>query len=48
MGLTLTLDVEELTLVEPDFTFFLELRDEKERQRRLRERGRYTSTDAIL
>jgi dTMP kinase len=48
MGLKLNWDIEELNLVKPDFTFFLELADERERQRRLRERKRYTSTDAIL
>ena len=48
MGLRLSWDVEELNLMKPDFTFFLVLNDEIERQRRLRERKRYTSTDAIL
>src|SRR5205823_4351924 len=48
MGLTLDLNLQNFNLIEPDFTFFLELGDERERQRRLRERRHYTATDAIL
>ncbi len=47
-GLKLDWNLDQLNLVQPDFTFFLELADEEERKRRLMTRGRYTSTDAIL
>jgi thymidylate kinase len=48
LGLKLKLDVDALNLVQPDFTFFLELSDETERQRRLHQRKRYSVTDANL
>lgn len=47
-GLNLDWNLDQLSLVQPDFTFFLELANEEERKRRLMTRGRYTSTDAVL
>ncbi len=48
LGLKLSFDLNKMHLFKPDATFFLELRDENERQRRLKERKKYTNTDALL
>ena len=48
LGVKLNWDLEQLNLVKPDFTFFLEINNEQERVRRLKERNFYTSTDALL
>lgn len=47
-GLKLDWDFDQLGLVKPDYTFFLEVGDESVRRRRLLGRGKYTLTDAIL
>lgn len=47
-GLELDWDFDQLGLVKPDYTFFLEVGDESVRKRRLLGRGKYTQTDSIL
>jgi dTMP kinase len=47
-GLKLDWNLDQLNLVQPDFTFFLELANDDERKRRLLARGKYTSADALF
>ncbi len=48
LGLKIDFDLSSIKFTQPDFTFFLRIEDEVERQRRLRERMRFTKTDALI
>ena len=48
LGLKSTWDVAELGLVNPDYTFFLQVSDEDVRQRRLNSRCRITASDKLV
>jgi len=48
LGLRLDWNMEELTLVAPDYAFLLEVSDESERMKRIRRRRRITAGDRLL
>lgn len=48
LGLSLAWDFDELNLVQPHFTFFLQITNEAERRRRISSRGRITAADSLL
>ena len=48
LGLDLKFDLSSIELTKPDFTFFLRLDDEDERQRRIKGRNKFTKTDALI
>jgi dTMP kinase len=48
IGLNIEIDIQKLNLQKPDFTFFLTIDNEIERQRRLKERNKFTSVDALV
>lgn len=48
LGLSLTWDFDQLNLVQPHFTFFLQVTDEKERRRRIAARHKTTAADSLL
>jgi dTMP kinase len=48
LGIRLDWNMEELTLVAPDYAFLLEVSDESERMKRIRRRRRITAGDRLL
>jgi dTMP kinase len=48
LGINLGWDFTELGLVQPDHAFLLQVSDEKERIKRIRQRGRITASDRLL